>query len=40
MAGPLSDIRVLDIATFIAAPFYGTIMAEFESPRPGSPTRS
>ena len=29
MAGPLSDIRVLDIATFIAAPFCGTIMAEF-----------
>lgn len=27
--GPLSGIRVLDIATFIAAPFCGTIMAEF-----------
>ncbi len=27
--GPLSGIRVLDIATFIAAPFSGTIMAEF-----------
>ena len=27
--GPLSDIRVLDIATFVAAPFCGTIMAEF-----------
>lgn len=29
MAGPLADVRVLDIATFIAAPFCGTIMAEF-----------
>lgn len=27
--GPLSGIRVLDIATFVAAPFCGTIMAEF-----------
>ena len=29
MAGPLDGIRVLDIATFVAAPFCGTIMAEF-----------
>lgn len=29
MTGPLSDIRVLDIATFVAAPFCGTIMGEF-----------
>ena len=29
MAGPLEGIRVLDIATFVAAPFCGTIMAEF-----------
>lgn len=28
-AGPLSGIRVLDIATFIAAPFCGTLLAEF-----------
>lgn len=28
-AGPLSDIRVLDVATFIAAPFCGTLMADF-----------
>ena len=28
-AGPLADVRVLDIATFVAAPFCGTIMAEF-----------
>jgi crotonobetainyl-CoA:carnitine CoA-transferase CaiB-like acyl-CoA transferase len=29
MASVLSDVRVLDIATFVAAPFCGTIMAEF-----------
>lgn len=29
MSGPLADVRVLDIATFIAAPFCGTIMGEF-----------
>ena len=29
MSGPLSDVRVLDIATFIAAPFCGTLLAEF-----------
>ena len=29
MAGPLDGIRVLDIATFVAAPFCGTIMGEF-----------
>ena len=28
-AGPLSDIRVLDVATFIAAPFCGTILSDF-----------
>ena len=27
--GPLSDIRVLDIATFIAAPFCGTLLGDF-----------
>jgi crotonobetainyl-CoA:carnitine CoA-transferase CaiB-like acyl-CoA transferase len=29
MSGPLSDIRVLDAATFLAAPFCGTILGEF-----------
>jgi crotonobetainyl-CoA:carnitine CoA-transferase CaiB-like acyl-CoA transferase len=29
MAGALSGVRVLDIATFIAAPFCGTILGEF-----------
>lgn len=28
-AGPLSGIRILDIATFVAAPFCGTLLAEF-----------
>lgn len=28
-AGPLSDIRVLDAATFVAAPFCGTILSDF-----------
>jgi crotonobetainyl-CoA:carnitine CoA-transferase CaiB-like acyl-CoA transferase len=28
-AGPLSDIRVLDVATFIAAPFCGTLLSDF-----------
>ena len=44
--GPLSGIRVLDVATFIAAPFCGTLMAEFgadviknEMPRRGDPLR-
>jgi crotonobetainyl-CoA:carnitine CoA-transferase CaiB-like acyl-CoA transferase len=29
MPGPLADVRVLDVATFIAAPFCGTVMADF-----------
>ena len=29
MKGPLGDIRVLDTATFVAAPFCGTLLAEF-----------
>ena len=29
MSGPLSDVRVLDMATFIAAPFCGTLMSDF-----------
>lgn len=29
MSSPLADVRVLDIATFIAAPFCGTLLAEF-----------
>ena len=29
MTGPLADIRVLDIATFVAAPFCGTILGDF-----------
>lgn len=44
--GPLSGIRVLDAATFIAAPFCGTILAEFgaevikvEQPVTGDPLR-
>lgn len=28
-SGPLSDLRVLDVATFIAAPFCGTILSDF-----------
>jgi formyl-CoA transferase/CoA:oxalate CoA-transferase len=46
-AGPLADVRVLDIATFVAAPFCGTIMAEFgaevikvERPSGGDDSRS
>ena len=44
--GPLSDIRVLDVATFIAAPFCGTILSDFgaevikvEQPRVGDSLR-
>ena len=44
--GPLHDIRVLDIATFIAAPFCGTVLADFgadvikvEQPGAGDPLR-
>jgi crotonobetainyl-CoA:carnitine CoA-transferase CaiB-like acyl-CoA transferase len=29
VSGPLSGLRVLDIATFVAAPFCGTLLAEF-----------
>ncbi|MDB5368475.1 MAG: CoA transferase [Roseomonas sp.] len=43
---PLSGVRVLDIATFIAAPFCGTIMSDFgaevlkiEHPKDGDPMR-
>lgn len=43
---PLSGVRVLDIATFLAAPFSGTIMADFgadvikvEQPDGGDPLR-
>ena len=44
---PLDGIRVLDIATFIAAPFCGTLLAEFgaevikvELPKVGDPLRN
>ncbi|HYZ34516.1 MAG TPA: CoA transferase [Crenalkalicoccus sp.] len=44
--GPLAGIRVLDLATFIAAPYAATLMAEFgadvvkvELPGSGDPTR-
>jgi crotonobetainyl-CoA:carnitine CoA-transferase CaiB-like acyl-CoA transferase len=29
MSGPLAGVRILDIATFVAAPFCGTLLAEF-----------
>jgi crotonobetainyl-CoA:carnitine CoA-transferase CaiB-like acyl-CoA transferase len=29
MTAPLADVRVLDIATFLAAPFCGTLLADF-----------
>jgi crotonobetainyl-CoA:carnitine CoA-transferase CaiB-like acyl-CoA transferase len=44
--GPLAGVRVLDIATFIAAPFCGTVLADFgaevikiEQPGTGDPLR-
>ena len=44
--GPLKDIRVLDVATFIAGPFCATLLAEFgadvikvEMPGRGDPMR-
>ena len=43
---PLSGVRVLDIATFLAGPFCGTIMGDFgaevlkvEHPKTGDPLR-
>lgn len=46
MTSPLSGIRVLDVATFLAAPFCGTILGDFgaevikiEQPGKGDPAR-
>ena len=43
---PLAGVRVLDIATFVAAPYCATILSEFgaevikvEEPRSGDPFR-